>query len=202
MTEELALDPSTDVDWGLIGKTLVAHAIRRARRYPRLRGNFWPKGQGPEDIVSELMVRYWSGARKWDRKRYPDPLIFFMMHLNGMIDALAKSASARYERPTRQSEDGSELTDRVDLRGQEISGRSIADPESELLREEQEAAAHRRIECLKEAVAGQPELGEVLDALLDGCEPKPRHLASRLDQPVREINNRLRRLRRIDITVA
>jgi len=46
------------------------------------------------------------------------------------------------------------------------------------------------------AVSGDSELEEVLDAVINGCELKPRFLAQALNVPVQNIYNRMRRLRR------
>ena len=53
-----------------------------------------------------------------------------------------------------------------------------------------------RVNALFQAVSGEQELEEVLEAIMNGCEPKPRYLAAELGVPVEDINNRLKRLRR------
>jgi DNA-directed RNA polymerase specialized sigma24 family protein len=45
-------------------------------------------------------------------------------------------------------------------------------------------------------VAGQPDLADILDAMME-VDPKPADIAEHLGLPVGEINNRLKRLRRL-----
>ncbi len=49
---------------------------------------------------------------------------------------------------------------------------------------------------LFQAVSGEQELEEVLEAVMNGCAHTPRHLAAELDVPIQDINNRLKRIRR------
>lgn len=56
-----------------------------------------------------------------------------------------------------------------------------------------------KILCRKvlEMVKNDKQLEEVCQAILAGCPPKPRHLAKKLETSVKDINNRMKRLRRL-----
>lgn len=62
--------------------------------------------------------------------------------------------------------------------------------------EEMRDKALYKYSALFYAVSGDSELEEVLDAVINGCELKPRFLAQALNVPVENIYNRMRRLRR------
>lgn len=190
---------SQDDDWGKIGRALVAHAVLRSRRYPRLRGDFWPTGKGPEDIVGDLIVKYLTGVRKRDPRRYPDLLIFLKMHVNSLIDQLAKGQAANKEDSMPIDRAGSMVGDRIELAGQKLLDCEVVNPERRLEIAEEEQAAQRRVAALYGVVENKPDLRELLDAILAGCSPKPRLLAQWLGLELREISNRLRRLRRLDL---
>ena len=62
--------------------------------------------------------------------------------------------------------------------------------------EEAEAQVRQKVEALFRAVDDVPELREVLQVILNDCPSRPRYLALELDISVREVDNRLKRLRR------
>jgi hypothetical protein len=196
MKETASTESAESVDWGALGKALVAHAILRARRYPRLRGNLWPAGEGPEDVVSHLIIKYLTGARRRDPAKYPDLLIYLKLQLNSMLDHLARSRPARREACFPTGEDGQQHSDRIELEAQRNPAWAVPTPESEIEEREIELEARRRIDSLLRGTRDQPELRAVVQAILGGCVPRPRFLAARLGLEVKEINNRLKRLRR------
>jgi DNA-directed RNA polymerase specialized sigma24 family protein len=199
------LDPKTfkllqEADWGAIGKELLAFAEWRAGNYRwRHGGNLeLAEGKTPEDVVQEVIVKTLSGDRRWD----PDkgPLVPWLKdQVRSILDALAKSAAHRYEItiPDGEEEEGS--SDRIEYRASKIDILATvgsSGPEELVL--EMEAREHKEQEvgALFQAVSGESELEEVLEAIMDGCEPKPQALAAKLGVPVKEINNRVKRLRR------
>lgn len=119
--------------------------------------------------------------------------------VKSVIDALAKSAPHRRETSVPEGEDGEELIDRVEYRSFEINNLAAArssDPERIVLEKEATEELERKVDTLFQAVDGDPELEEVLNAIISGCEPKPRYLAAELGVPVEDIYNRMKRLRR------
>jgi hypothetical protein len=56
--------------------------------------------------------------------------------------------------------------------------------------------ARDRVRSLYQVVENNPELQEVIVVIWGGCEPQPRYIAHELGLSVREVDNRLKRLRR------
>jgi len=59
----------------------------------------------------------------------------------------------------------------------------------------QEDAADQKLQQLFSAAEGKPELVEVLDAIIEFDEMRPRQVAIRIGKPVSHVNNCLKRLR-------
>ncbi|MBM4431168.1 MAG: hypothetical protein FJ026_12600 [Chloroflexi bacterium] len=70
------------------------------------------------------------------------------------------------------------------------------DPLEIMIEREAKARIRQKTETLAGIMEEDPELGEVLQVILAGCEPWPRHIAPELGISVREVDNRLKRLRR------
>lgn len=187
-------------DWGSIAKDLVAFAQWWAERYQWRSGgtHLLAKGKTLEDVVQDIMVKTIAGERKWDPAR--GPLVPWLKdQLKSEIDALAKSAAHTHEVAFPEDEKGEPLTDKIEypvFEGDVLGRVAPVDPETVTIAEEEIAYAKQKADALFDAVDGERDLEEVVDAILDGCEPKPRYLAETLGVPVQDINNRLRRLRR------
>jgi hypothetical protein len=111
------------------------------------------------------------------------------------LDHLWKKHAYRREQPEPEGTDEREHQQSVAL---EIDPPlAPADPEEALEKREEIVAASARINALFAAVEDEPELQEVIEAIMEGCEREPRHLSRHLGLPVKEINKRLRRLRRM-----
>jgi len=54
----------------------------------------------------------------------------------------------------------------------------------------------QKVEALFRAVDGTLELREVIQVIMDGCQPWPRYIALELNISAREVDNRMKRLRR------
>jgi hypothetical protein len=67
---------------------------------------------------------------------------------------------------------------------------------------ESECDADERIDRLAEAAKGAPELAEVLNAILEFNEARPRLIALRVGKPVNHVNNCLKRLRRMALKIS
>jgi len=154
-------------------------------------------------VVQRVIVKTIEGRRKWDPAK--GPLVPWLKdQIKSEIDALAKSAPHRYDMPLDE-EGGEHLRDKSEHHATEVDilgdMRSL-DPETILLEKEKTNHARERVDALFEAVSGEAELEEVLEAVLNGCEPKPRYVAEALGTSVNDINNRLRRLRRRAIAIS
>jgi DNA-directed RNA polymerase specialized sigma24 family protein len=170
-------------DWSLVRRKLLTYATWRARHY------WWPRGNGldlaegttVEDVAHEVMVKVLEGIRRWDPAR-GELFPWLQAQSNSIIDALAKSAPHRHEVGLLEAE--------------ALTVMPSSDPLEIVIDEETKTQRLQRVNALLRMVETEPELREVLEVILDGCEPKPRHLAVKLGVPIADINNRLKRLRR------
>lgn len=125
-----------------------------------------------------------------------------------MIDAMARSASHRRGVYFSGDDDENDLTDQEELVAQQIDASENIDrltPEEVFVEkvsdEEKRKVALYKYSALFYAIEGDQELEDVLDAVINGCKLKPRYLAERLNVPVEDIYNRLKRLRRKALTI-
>ncbi|MBN2258846.1 MAG: sigma-70 family RNA polymerase sigma factor [Anaerolineaceae bacterium] len=182
--EPETLDLLQETNWSAIRKALLTYSTRRARNY------CWNQGKSPdlakgytvEDVVQEVIVKTFEGVRKWDPEK-GQLLPWLQLQSKSVMDALAKSASHRHE---------------MSLSDLDIESLAIEQPPDleSVLPEEARADIRRKVEMLFRAVDDVPELREILQAILDGCSPRPRYLALELNISIREVDNRLKRLRR------
>jgi RNA polymerase sigma factor (sigma-70 family) len=208
--QEKALNPRIfkqlqEANWEAISKELLAHAIIQAKTYRWRSGriDLLPQGITPTDIVQQVIVKTISGQRKWDPDK-GDLLPWLKDQVRSEVNALVKSASHRREvHFTGHKEEDQETIDRMEHRALAIGLLGDAqpeNPESAILAEEEAREVEERANQLFAAVNGEPELEEVLVAIMNGCEPEPRHIAEALDVPVEDIYNRLKRIRRRAMT--
>jgi hypothetical protein len=164
-----------DVDWAAIGIRLTAYASWKARnrQWRTGRSDALAGGRTPEDLAAEAVLKVLSGERAWDPTRGA-----LLPYLEGVVDSLL-----------------SHLADSLDNRLQE----RWADAHDRAADSEPLGDPVERVEALRAAVQqnAQPALLAVIDALAAGCEPKPQALAAQLGTSVADINNRLKRLRRL-----
>ncbi len=191
-----------EADWGRIGKRLVLYAEYRARIYPWRIGGSWNlgKGQTPEDIVQDVIVKALTGERTWDPARV-ELWPWLKKQVDSMIDHLAESVAAQSERGTLLSEEGDDLLESMTVSaeriGIQVSRTDLPDNPEDVLFLKQLKAYSERIQRLFELVSGREEDEAVLTAIIEGCEPVPRFLAEWLNVPINDINNCLKRLRRL-----
>lgn len=165
-----------------------------------------PKGYELQDVVQQVIVQTICGERKWDPEK-GSLRPWLKDQVKSVIDALAKSASHKKEAPLFNNEDNN-LSEEEALVVLEVDGSDNQDhlnPEETLIdREHDEERKTRAVymcSALFNAVEGDYELEEVLEAIIDDCEPKRRFLAEKLNVPVENIDNRLKRLRRKAILI-
>ena len=101
--------------------------------------------------------------------------------IKSVIDALATSAASRRE----------VLAVERDEEEQEEKALAVQPANQEKI-----LLVAERINTLFNAVSDDRELEEVVEAIMDGCEPTPRHLSAELHVSIQDVNNRLKRLRR------
>jgi RNA polymerase sigma factor (sigma-70 family) len=187
-------------DWRTIGKDLVAFARWWADHYQWRSGGtqLLPQGKTLEDVVQDVIVKTIEGRRHWDPRKGP-LLPWLKDQIRSEIDALAKSAPHTRELAFPEDQEGYLPAEDIEYPAFEngvFPGAASPDPTLITIEEEERAYDKQMADALFDAVDHQPELEQVLVAILDGCDPEPRYLAETLGTSVQDINNRLRRLRR------
>ena len=165
------------IDWEEVGVRLTAYAVWRARNFQWRTGSNWSlaSGKTPEDIASEAVLKVFEGARAWDPARGA-----LLPYLQGVVDSLMSHLS--------ESVDNTLLQNGPTPAAQSIdaSAQSEPDPLADLR--------------LNLSNRNDRDLLAVLDTdQTSGA--KPSALAAQLGVPVNEINNRLKRLRRIALKI-
>lgn len=187
-------------DWAEIGKNLLGFAIWLARRnygWWHSTSDQLPKGMKFEDIVQLVILKTIDGRRRWDPAKGPlEP--WLKDQIRSELDELYKSAANRREvySAAVYENDGVET---LQARQGGAAGMQVPyapSAEEEAIKREEEATAGKLLGAIYEKIAGQPELEDIISALMGGCEPKPQALADALDVQVTEINNRQKRLKR------
>lgn len=168
-----------DADWADIGIRLTAYAMWKARNYRWRTGQVWAlaAGKTPEDVAREAIVKVLEGSRHWEPERGP-----LLPYLEGIVDSLMSHLAASSDNTV-------------------IQPWHEAIPESGAGRESEDADADL-IERLRAALRqqGADELLAILD-VVQGCGATPRAIAVALHTSVNDINNRLKRLRRVALRV-
>lgn len=192
-----------EADWAAIAVELTAHAAFRADNLAWRTGNSrdLAKGLNPEDVASEAIRKVIAGIRQWEPDR--GGLLPF---LKGVVDSeishLADSSDNQLQARVPADDEEGELWDRSEFQAPSNDPHGLLQqrqctPEQVLLENEADA----RISALFDAVAGEPDLVGVVDAIMEVERPKPADIAEHLKLPVSEINNRLKRLRRLALKV-
>jgi len=190
-----------EADWKTIGIQLAGYARWKARRlhWRTGRAEDLAKGKTPEDVAAEAIEKALDGTRALNLETNEDLLDCLKSIVDSDINHLVHSADNIRQRPVSENQDGEELRDKMEFEAahenyNELISQQPHNPEDHLINlDEQEA--ERRIDNLFKSLAGEKDLMEVLDAILEG-ETKPKDIADRLKTAVSDINNRLKRIRR------
>jgi DNA-directed RNA polymerase specialized sigma24 family protein len=191
-----------------MGKELLAFALWWAERYRWRSGSpdILPKGHELRDLVQHVILQTISGERNWVPEK-GELLPWLKDQVKSVVDALAKSAAHRREHFFSKG-DQNGLTEQEEHLAMQVDGSENLDrltPEEVLIsKESDEERLNRTLykySALFYAIEGDAELEEVLEAVINGCELKPRFLAQELNVPVENIYNRLKRLRRKALTL-
>jgi DNA-directed RNA polymerase specialized sigma24 family protein len=191
-----------EADWAAIAVQLTAHAAFRAENLAWRTGNSLDlaKGLNPKDLAAEAIRKVIDGIRKWDPER--GALLPF---LKGVVDSeishLAESSDNQLQARVLADDEEDEMWDRSEFQAPSNDPHGLlhqrqSTPEQVLLENE----ADVRISALFDAVAGQEDLVGVVDAIME-VGPRPADIAEHLGLPVSEINNRLKRLRRLALNL-
>ena len=184
-------------DWATIGRALLAFARWRASNYAWRQGYDDGLGLGEtcEDIVQEVILKTINGDRHWDPSK-GKLLPWLRDQVRSEIDHHFYQSANQHEIPFPQNEDQEDESVEQIIPFNDSLHASIPKPEQAILDKEKRGIIKQRVDSLYDAIDGIPVLEEIFEAILDGCEPKPRELAKQLGIPVQDVNNRLKRIRR------
>jgi DNA-directed RNA polymerase specialized sigma24 family protein len=167
------IDRLNNQDWEDLYEDLVAYATVRVQELSWERGSeALPEGKQPEDFVEEAIESLYTGRRTWNYEKYPN----LKAVLRGIIDSLISNLVTSAEH--RRSQD----IEDSDSRGfyEDItSDKSDAEIRAEDIRER-----------MRLAVADDPKLEMVFEAMLEGFE------ISEIENLIDEDRNRVYQLRR------
>ena len=196
-------------DWSRIRKKLLAVAINQARSYRSLRQDELSQfalGQTCDDIVHDLILKTISGERHWDPKR-GELMPWLKANLRSEIDNLANRKASQQE-ALLLGEDGEKEFDASQDALHAVGafdGNKVPMPEALLIRQE---AHEREITNLYHSVEGDEELESLvltMAYLIEQSEelrtPSRRELAEAMGIPESEVDNQLKRLRRLLLKV-
>jgi hypothetical protein len=192
------------VDWAETGMKLAAYAAFRSRNLSWRTGSYvaLAKGLMPDDIAAQAIVSVIGGERKWEPERGP-LLPFLKRVVDSLLNHLALSSdNRRIERLSHNDclSYGDERTALQDGDKDPWPPRSADFDASGVC--ESEFDADDRIDRLAEAAKGTLELAEVLNAILEFNEARPRLIALRIGKSVNHVNNCLKRLRRLALKIS
>ena len=186
----------TDEQLRALVEHLTVYALKKMRRlswrgvrYSRSdKGLTGARGNEPQDLVSDVILRVVEGKRQWDCNKEPDLRAFLRSAIDSRVNQLADSADNR-----RTSEQVVVAAARADGPSLEsgLPSREDATPLDVLI--DQEARERFRAEAFK-AVEGDPILNDLLECQLEGFSPA--ETAEYLDVDVGEIYAARRRLDR------
>jgi len=188
-----------DRDWKETGIKLAGYAAFRARNLAWRTGSTeaLAKGLMPDDIAAQAILSVISGERTWDPERGP-LLPFLKCVVDSLLNHLAESSDNR--RLERLLDDtGGSPRGPTDYRlvSNDLWGTSTASAIDAEAPSQEDDGADQKTQQLFAVVRGKPELLEVLRAIVDFGEAKPRHIAARIGKSVNHVNNCLKRLRRL-----
>ena len=188
------LGPMTDEQLRALVEHLTVYALKKMRRlswrgvrYSRSgRGMTGARGNEPQDLVSDVILRVLEGKRQWDCQKEPDLRAFLRSAIDSRVNQLADSADNRHT-----SEQV--VVAKADAPSPEsgLPSREDATPLDLLI--DQEAKERFRAAAFK-AVEGDPMLNDLLECLLEGFTPA--ETAEYLDVDVGEIYAARKRLDR------
>ena len=174
-----------NADWRDIGIRLTAYASWKARnlQWRSGRTDSLAAGKTAEDLAADAILKVIEGTRVWDPGRVP-LLTFLQRVVDSLVSHLSESADNRLQTSWRSNP--------PDLDAQPNPNHDSGHD------------AEGKIDHLRAALHAQrqDDLIEVLDAIRLHCDPTPQAVAAHLGTTVTDINNRLKRLRRLAQRIA
>ena len=192
-------------DWREIGIRLAGYTAFRARNLVWRTGSTeaLAKGLMPGDIAAQAILSVISGERTWDPDRGP-LLPFLKRVVDSLLNHLAESNDNR--RVERLSLEDADILPQEVTEYRRLSNDPPMIPRTSPINAEVQSepddAADQKLQQLFAAAEGKRELVEVLNAIIEFDEMRPRQVAIRIGKPVSHVNNCLKRLRRLALKIS
>jgi hypothetical protein len=177
--QKFETDPKK-LDLDGIAKDALAYALRRGKRLAWRSGNARMASLAvAEDAAGEAVASLFGGTRKWQPHRVPDP----RQHVRSTINSLLWNRTISEEEKAKP------------LEGRALLVADPMDPEMLLLAKEEQEWQRQLEDLFMSRVVEDHELLQVYTAMEELETDKPALLSKELNLPVREIDNRKRKLR-------
>lgn len=187
-------------DWETLGKNMLARAIwRGSTRYRITPTTLFARGCSIDDVISHIIQSVFEGSRKWD-PRQKDLEEWLLSQVDSVMDwwlKLRENKNLVYEEfeSIERKEDGD--TGFAQSSELEVVLRyGLPDPETLVVKDIDEEEANELYNALFDDTSDDPELQEVILAIMDIDNPKPSDVAEKLGIPVEDVYNRKKRLKR------
>ena len=183
--------------WKEVGPELVAYVEWRALR------KYWRHGTdghlalgvSAEDIVQEAITRAFEGRRNWTPDKQ-ELVKWLKQQIDSLMYHLCMSEAHRKEMSMPATDDGEEMIDLVVAQAadhEQLTPIQAAHPEDLLLTQEKISYNES---ILLEAIAGDPELEEIYEAVIAMGEFNQPAIAKEMSVPVDRVYSWTRKLRR------
>jgi DNA-directed RNA polymerase specialized sigma24 family protein len=186
-------------DWESLGKKMLARAIwRGSTRYRVTSTTVFARGYSVEDVVSYIIQSVFDGGRKWDPNE--NTLEDWLLdQVDSVMDWWLKLRENR-NLPFEELENAErvEFADAKRIQLTELDAvlkYGPPSPEIILIDQIDEQEAKELFEAVFDDTSDDPELQEMILAMIDIDDPKPRVIAEVLGVPVEDIYNRKKRLK-------
>jgi hypothetical protein len=179
-------DRMSERDWQSLTVQLGRYALQKSRRFYWRTGSSGelPDGERTESLVSKAIVLWLTGRRRWNPSEYDDLQGF----LQGVIDSLLSHAANGYDNRGVSPDEGPVLV-------------ASLTPESELLRKELALEAEQTLSEIVCRSRDDAVVAAIIDAMRDGAATR-RAIVQATGRPAADIDNGLKRLRRLGASVA
>lgn len=190
----------TSADWETLGKKMLARATWRGSTHYRITcTTIFARGYSIEDVVSQIIQSVFEGRRKWN----PDEISledWLLNQIDSVMDwwlKLVENKDLLYEEfENAEQKDDHETNNTKSIELETVLQYGPPDPETILIKTLDEDQAKELYNALFDNTSDDPELQDVILAMIDADDSKPSNIAKQLGVPVEEIYNRKKRLKR------
>ena len=187
-------------DWETLGKKMLAYAVwRGSTRYRITPATIFAGGYSIDDVISYIIQSAFEGKRKWspNEKSLED---WLLSQVDSVMDwwlNLRENKDLLYDTldNTEQKEDHqTNLIQSIEL--ETVLKYGPPDPETLLIKDIDEMEAKELYNALFDDTLDEPELQNMILAMMDIDDPKPSEVAEILGTTPEDIYNRKKRLKR------